>query len=101
MLRQVDAGVLLKFADDPIHDLGVPIVPAEMRIAVGRFHFENAIANFENRDVERAATQIVYSNLFVLLLIETVGERRGCRLVDDAQYFKAGDFARVLGSVAL
>ena len=37
----------------------------------------------------------------VLVLVETVGERRRGRLVDDAQHFKAGDLAGVLGGLAL
>ena len=36
-----------------------------------------------------------------LLLLEAVGERGRRRLVDDAQHFKAGDAAGVLGRLAL
>ncbi len=36
-----------------------------------------------------------------LLLVEAVGERRGRRLVDDAQHLEAGDLAGVLGRLAL
>jgi hypothetical protein len=35
------------------------------------------------------------------LLVEAVGERSGRRLVDDAQHFKTGDLAGVLGGLAL
>src|SRR6266566_5144886 len=101
LLRQIDAGVFLKFIDDPIHDSRIPVIAAQMRVAVGRFDFENAIADFENGNVERAATQIVNRNLFVLLLVETVGERRGCWLVDDPQYFQTGNLACVFGRVSL
>ena len=79
----------------------VPIVTAEVRVAVGRFHFENAVANFQNGNVERAAAQVVNRDLLVLLLVETVGERSRRRLVDDAQHFEARDLAGVLGRVAL
>ena len=48
LLGQIDAGVLFEFGDDPIHDLRIPVVTAKVRVAVGRFHFENAVADFEN-----------------------------------------------------
>ena len=79
----------------------VPIVAAEVRVAVGRLHFENAVADFQHGNVERAAAQVIDGDLLVLLLVEAVGERRRGRFVDDAQHFEAGDFARVLGRVAL
>ena len=98
---QIDAAVLLEFIDDPIdHDV-VPVITAEVRVAVGGLYFENAIADFEHGDVERAATQVIHGDLLVLLLVETVGQRSRGRLVDDAKNFQARDLARVLGRVAL
>ena len=79
----------------------VPVVTAEVGVAVGRLDFENAVADFEHRNIERAAAQVVDGDLFVLLLVETVGERCRGRFVDDAQHFQTGDLARVFGRVAL
>ncbi len=101
MLGQIDAAVFPKFADDPIHHLRVPIVTAEVRVAVGRLYFKDAVTDFENGDVERAAAQIVDRDLLVFLFVEPV-RKRGCgRFVDDAQNFETGNFARVFGRVAL
>jgi len=55
-----------------------------VRVAVGRLHFDDALAHFEDRDVERAAAEVVDGDRLVLLLVEAVGERGGRRLVDDA-----------------
>ena len=79
----------------------VPVVTAEVRVAVGRLHFENAVADFEHRDIEGAAAQVIDGDLLVLLLVETVSERGRGRLVDDAEHFETGDLARVLRRVAL
>jgi hypothetical protein len=72
-----------------------------VRVAVGRLHFEDAVADLEHRDVERAAAEVIHGDLLVLLLVEAVSERRRGRLVDDAENFEARDLARVLGRVAL
>jgi hypothetical protein len=36
-----------------------------------------------------------------VLLVQAVGQRSGRRLVDDAQHFKTGDLAGILGCLAL
>ena len=79
----------------------VPVVAAEVRVAVGRLYFENAVADLEHGNVERATAQVIDGDFFVLLLVETVSERRRGRLVDDAQNFEAGDLAGVFRRVAL
>jgi hypothetical protein len=70
-------------------------------VAVGRLHLEHAVADLEDRDVERAAAEVVDGDRLVLLLVEAVGERRRGRLVDDALDVEAGDLAGVLGRLAL
>jgi hypothetical protein len=72
-----------------------------VRIAVGSLYFENAIANFKDRDIERAATEVVHGDLFVFLFVEAVSEGCRGRLVDDAQDFESGNFSRVLGCLPL
>ena len=52
-------------------------------------------------DVEGAAAQVVDGDGLILLLVQTIGQRRSGRLVDDAQDFQAGDAAGVLGGLAL
>jgi len=42
---------------------------AEKSVAIGRFDFEDAFTQFQNRNVESAATEIKYSDLFVFLLV--------------------------------
>src|SRR5256885_16943101 len=72
-----------------------------MGITVRRFYFENAVANLEDRNVERAAAQIVNRDLLVFFLIQSVSERCRGRFVDNAQYFHARDLAGVFGGIAL
>src|SRR5439155_18915351 len=79
----------------------VEVVAAEVGVAVGRLDFEDAFAELEDRDVERAAAQVVDGDLLVGLLVEAVGQRGGRGLVDDSLDVEAGDAPRVLGRLAL
>ena len=47
-----------RYSNDPL----VEILTTEESIAVGRLHLEDAIADFKNRHVERAAAEIVNSD---------------------------------------
>ena len=99
--RKVDAVLALELADDPVDDALVDVVAAQVGVAVGGFHFDHAVADFEDGDIEGAAAEIVDGDGFVLLLVETVGQRGGGRLIDDAHDFQAGDLAGVFGGLAL
>jgi len=67
---------------------------------VGRLHFENAVSDVEDRDVEGATTEVEDQHgLLLATLVETVGERGGGRLVHDAQHFESGDLAASLVAV--
>src|SRR6266850_2944724 len=101
LLRKVDAAILFKFADDPIDQDVIPVVTAEMGIAVGRLYFEDAVADFEHGNIKSAAAQVVDGNLLVLLLIKTVGQRSSCRFVDNAENFETRDLACVFRGVSL
>ena len=62
-----------------------------MCISIGGLHFDNAFSDFQDRDVERTASKVVHRDGFVLLLVQTVGERRSRGLIDDAKHFESGD----------
>ncbi len=72
-----------------------------MRVAISRDDFENSIVQLENRDIERAATQIVNGDNAVLLLVEPVSQRRGGRFVDQAQHFQSRYAARIFRGLPL
>ena len=62
---------------------------------------EDAVADVEDRDIERAAAEVVDRDLLVLLLVEAVRERSRGRLVNDALHVKTGDAAGVLRRLTL
>ena len=79
----------------------VDVVAAQVRVAVGGQHLEDAVLQFEDRDVERAAAQIVDGDDAFFALVESVGERGRRRLVHQAQHFESRDAAGVAGGLAL
>ena len=101
VLLQVDALVFLELLDQPIDDALVEVVAAEVRVAARRLHLERALAQLQDRDVERAAAEVEDGDDLLRLLVQAVGERGGGRLVDDAQHLQPGDGAGVLRRLAL
>jgi hypothetical protein len=80
----------------------VKIVAAQARVAIGAEHLEDALVQFQDREVERAAAEVVNGDLgAVLQLIEAIGQRGGGGLVDDALDLQSGQFAGADGGVAL
>src|SRR5713226_2818960 len=57
VVAQIDALVLLELVDEPVDDPLVEVVAAEVRVAVRGLHLEDALAELEDRDVERAAAR--------------------------------------------
>ena len=80
----------------------VEIVTAQVRIAIGRFHFEHAVAQLQDRNIERTAAQVEDGDLHILaFLIQTVSQRSGRRLVDDTPHLQARDLTGLLRSLTL
>ena len=102
VLREVDALVLLELGDHPVDDRLVEVVAAEVVVARGRLDLEDALAELEDRHVERAAAEVEHEDRLVgALLVEPVRQRGRGRLVDDAQDVQAGDRAGILRRLAL
>ena len=98
---QIDALRLLEFVGEIADEAHIEVFAAEERIAVRRLHLEHAVADLQDRNVERATAEVIDRDGAGLRLVETVGERRRGRLVDDAEHFQARDLAGVLGGLTL
>ena len=107
VLAQVDAVLVLDFADEPVDDALVPIVATKVVVAARGLHLDRreavvVLADLQQRDIEGAATEVEDQNAFVFLaLLQTIGQSRGGRFVDDTQHVQACDRAGVLSGLAL
>src|ERR1700676_1672493 len=72
-----------------------------MGVTISGNHFENAVVQLENRDVERAAAQIVNRNDAVLLFVEAISERCCGRFVHQPQNVEPGDAAGIFRRLPL
>ena len=62
VVGQVDAVGRLELVHEPVHDPLVPVVAAEVGVAVGGLHLEHAVADLEHRHVERAAAEVEHQD---------------------------------------
>ena len=90
-LRQILAPLRLQIFERDAQQPVIDIVAAEMGIAVGCEHLENPVVQLENRDIERAAAEIVDRDDAFLALVQSVGQRRGGRFVHQPQNFQPGN----------
>ena len=79
----------------------IDVVAAQVSIAVGGLHLEDAVAQLEDGNIEGPAAQIVNGNRSHLGAVQPVGQRGRGGLVDQPQHVEAGHAARVLGGLAL
>ena len=52
LFAEVDSGCGAKTCDDPIHQLIVPVITAQVGVAIGGLHLKDPIGDLENRDIE-------------------------------------------------
>src|SRR3989344_3986818 len=101
VIAYINAGFLFELIRNPIHYLLVEVFPAQVRVAVGRAHFNDIVPYLEDRYIECAAAEVEHGYLLVLFLIESVRKRGGCRFVDDALHVGPRYFSGVLGGLPL
>ncbi len=95
VLGQVDAVLVLDLADQPVDDLLIPVVAAQVVVAVGGLHLNGGeavvvLADLQQGHIEGAAAEVEDQDALVFLaLLKTVGQRGRGRLVDDAQDVQA------------
>ena len=106
VLGQVDAldlELVQQVVDDPL----IPVVAAQAVVAgrgadLDRGETVVVLADFQQRDVEGAATEVEDQDEFVFFaFVQAIGQRRGSGLVDDAQHVQAGDLTGFFGGLAL
>src|SRR5207253_6455352 len=58
VVRKINALIALELFYDPLNKAFVYVVAAKVSVAVGGFHLDHALADFQNGDVERSAAEV-------------------------------------------
>src|SRR5258705_1091655 len=101
IFAQIDVVLALEFVGQVVDEPAVEVIATQVRITGRSTHFDHAVTDVKQAHVERAAAEVENQHGLVALLVQSVGQRRGRGLVDDAQHVEPGDPAGVLGGVAL
>ena len=101
IVAQVDSLIALELVGEPVHHPLVEVIATQVSISAGRPHLDHTVPDLQQRDVERPATEVEHEDRLLALLVHSVGQRGGGRLVDDSQNLEAGDLAGVLGCLTL
>ena len=93
--------LFLELVGQVVDDPHVEVFTTKERVTVRRFHFEKAVVDFQDRDVEGTAAKVIDRDGFRFLLVQTIGQRGRGRFVDDPQHFQTGDLAGVFRGLTL
>ncbi len=77
------------------------IVAAQVRIAAGRNHLEDALVQLQDRHVKRSAAKVIHGDHAILLLVQPIGQRGRRRLIHQPQHLQPGDPSSILGRLPL
>jgi len=99
----VDTALLLELGNAEVDEDIIEIFTTKMGVTIGSFDFEDTIFNGEKGHVKSTTTKIEDENvlLTLTLLVETVSNSGGSRLVDDTLDVEASDGSSILGSLSL
>ncbi len=98
---EIDTLLFFELVRQPIHDALIEVVTAQVRVTIGGLDFNDIVTDFQNRNIERATTEIVDGDCFIRLLIQTVGQGCRRRFVDNAFDIQPGNLAGIFGGLAL
>ena len=101
VLGQVDAVPVLEVLDQPVDDPLVPVVAAEVVVAVGRLDLDDALADLKQGHVEGPAAQVEDEDGGLALLLQVVGQRGRGGLVDDPEHVQPRDLPGLGGGLTL
>ena len=99
---QVDAVLFFELISQIVDDTNVEVFTTKEGVAVCRQNFKYAVTDLEDGYVECTTAKVINCDRFVFRrFVEAVSQRGRCRLVDDAQNFKTGNFTSVFRRLTL
>mmetsp|Transcript_20082 Transcript_20082/g.17198 ORF Transcript_20082/g.17198 Transcript_20082/m.17198 type:complete len:130 (-) Transcript_20082:583-972(-) len=85
VLGDVHTRLVLEFLQKIVLEDTINIFTTAGSITVSGLDFENTLGNFEDGNIKGTTSQIVDSNDFAVILVETVGQRGSSGLVNNSK----------------
>ena len=77
--------------EQEVHELFVKVLAAQLVVAAGRLHFQNALKHLQQRHVKRSAAKVIHQHMaFFLHVFQSVAQRRRRRLIQNALHRQPG-----------
>ena len=102
VLAEVNAVIGVELVCKPVDNALIPVVTAQVVVAVGCENLNNAVCKIKQGDVEGTATEVEDKNLVVLvLLVQTVSKSCCGWLINDTLNVEASNLTCVLSCLTL
>ena len=98
---QIHALFALKLGNHPVNDLLVEVIAAQTVVSCCSQNLNNAVADLDDRHIEGTAAKVVYHDLLLFLIVQSISQSGCRRLVDDTLYIQSGNLTCVLGRLTL
>jgi len=101
--RSVESLLLAELLENVLADTVVEVLSTQVRVTGSCEYLEYTVLDGKERDIEGSSSEVEDEDVALAsgLLVETVGDGGGGRLVDDSEDIEAGNGAGVLGGLSL
>merc|ERR1712232_631977 len=87
--------LLLKLIEEMPRDPPIEIYTTKMRIASCGNNLKDTVIESQNGNVQGAAAQIIYDDILLRFLVESICDRCGSRVIDNPQHGQTSDGAGI------
>mmetsp|Transcript_27016 Transcript_27016/g.45224 ORF Transcript_27016/g.45224 Transcript_27016/m.45224 type:complete len:293 (-) Transcript_27016:213-1091(-) len=102
VIGDVLAELALELLSEVIDKTVIEIFSTQMSVTSSGLHFENTLLDGKKRHIESSTTKIEDQNVLLrTLLVQTVSNSSGSRLIDDTQNVHTGDNTSILSGLTL
>ena len=101
IIGKIYAFLFLELSKDIICYFLVEVIAAQTVVSCCGKNFDNTVTDLDDGNIESTASKVVYHDLLLFLVIQSVCQSCCGRLVDDTFYIKTCDFTGIFGSLTL
>ena len=97
----IDTSLFLEGSDTKVDEDVVEVLTTQVSVTISGLDLEDSFLDGEEGHIEGTTTEIEDDDVLLVLLVKTVGNSGGGRLVDDTEDLESSDDTSVLGGLSL